>query len=398
MKSSRIHISERANWDLEVNAFTRALGERRARGLPVYDMVQSNTTRIGLKFDSVAILSALSNPAVLSYEPDARGIVSAREAVCSWYNERSLPVRIEQLMLTASSSESYSYLLMLVCNPGDRVLVPCPSYPLLDQLARLHNVYVDRYPLVADDDWRIDLQALRDAITPSTRAIVVVSPNNPTGSVLDEQEFALLDEIACDNGLVIICDEVFAEYVYRDVSDYVRCAALEARAPTFSLGGLSKSAALAQMKLGWIVAGGDLGADVMDRLEMIADTYLSVGAPVQHAVGAMLRTSGAVRGQIVERVWTNLAAFRRIIGRQCPVSMWPVCAGWYACLRVPTLMSDEAWCELLMRNEGVYVHPGSLYGFDRPGVLVVGLLAPTDVFVAGVTALRNVVMRVCSMG
>jgi hypothetical protein len=231
-------------------------------------------------------------------------------------------------------------LLTLLCDPGDSILVPAPSYPLFDQLARLQSVSIRRYPLVACDHWRVDEKGLRDAIGPSTRAVFVVSPNNPTGSYLHEDERRIIEEVAREHGLAVICDEVFAEYVWSDCPDRVRCAALGASVPTFSLGGLSKSAGMPQMKVGWIVLGGDPTGEVLARLEMIADTYLSVSAPVQHALEAMLEASDAVRRQISERVATNLAALHGILGPSSPVTVGPVDAGWYVCLRVPSVMSD----------------------------------------------------------
>lgn len=389
-----IQPSRRANWDLSPNAFTSAYQRRLADGLPLFDLVQSNPTTVGFDFDPRAVLRALADPACLRYEPSPLGIPIAREAVAAWYQQRGLRVDASQLILTASSSEAYTYLLTLLCDPGDSILVPAPSYPLFDQLARLQNVSIRRYPLVAVDQWRIDEQGLRDAIGPTCRAVFVVSPNNPTGSYLHEDERRVIEEVAREHGLAVICDEVFAEYVWSDSPDRVRCAALGASVPTFSLGGLSKSAGMPQMKVGWIVVGGEPTGEAIVRLEMIADTYLSVSAPVQHALGAMLEASDAVRRQIAARVGGNLAALGRILGHGSPVTVGPVHAGWYVCLRVPSVMSDESWCELLVERDGVVVHPGAFFGFDRPGTVVVGLIAPADVFVEGVERLNRRVRTV----
>lgn len=381
-----IRPSARAGWDLAPNAFAAACQRRVLDGLDLLDLAQSNPTTVGLDIAHPAALQALASEASRQYEPAPRGLRSTREAVAAWYRERDLVIDPNQLLLTASSSEAYGFLLKLLCDPGDSILVPAPSYPLFDQLARLECVTVARYPLMADDGWRIDEIALREAVRPGTRAIFLVSPNNPTGSFLHEEERRSVERVARDHGLAIVCDEVFAEYVWRDAPDRVRCAALDAGVPTFSLGGLSKSACLPQMKLGWIVMGGPSLGDTVQRLEMIADTYLSVSAPVQQAAGAMLAGAGLAREKLASRILGNLAALQRMLPGT-PVTASTVDAGWYACLRVPSVMTDEQWAESLARDDGVVVHPGSFFGFPRAGVLVVGLIAPADVFEEGIRRL-----------
>ena len=381
-----VHFSDRAGWDLSPNAFIRACRKRRASGLPILDLAQSNPTLIGLQYPKDRILAALGDPAALRYEPAPLGLQHARQLVASWYCDRGLPVGPEQIAITASSSEAYGYLLKLLCNPGDSILVPRPSYPLFDQLARLESVAILHYPLIADDGWRVDVDALRAAVQPGSRAIFLVSPNNPTGSFLHNSEREAIERVARDYGLALVCDEVFAEYVWQDTADRVRCAAVDASVPTFSLGGLSKSVGLPQMKAGWIVAGGPPNErrDAMERLEMIADTYLSVSAPVQHALAEMLAAAATMRGQIAERVCENIATLRRVCSRASMLSTSTVDAGWYAPLRVPAVMPDEAWAVRLVELDGVVLHPGTFFGFEREGTLVAGLIAPPDVFAEGI--------------
>lgn len=389
-----VRPSQRAGWDLSPNALTLACERRLHEGKDLIDLVQSNPTVVGLPAEHFSTFRVLGAPEVRVYEPSPRGLLSAREHVAAWYRSQGLAVDPSQLLLTSSSSEAYSFLLKLLCDSGDSILVPSPSYPLFDQLARLDCVSVDRYPLMAEDGWRIDFEALEDAIHSRTRAIFLVSPNNPTGSYLHEDERRTLEDLARRHGLALVCDEVFAEYIWKDTSDRVKCAALEAEVPTFSLGGLSKSACLPQMKLGWIIAGGPSWEEALTRLEMIADTYLSVSGPVQHAAGALLGMATELREALSCRIRDNLRVLEKSFCEDSPVRGCCVDAGWYGCLRVPAILSDEQWAELLVEEEGVLVHPGSFYGFSRAGVLVCGLIAPLDEFDVG---LRRIHQRIQAM-
>ncbi|MCL2825716.1 MAG: pyridoxal phosphate-dependent aminotransferase [Polyangiaceae bacterium] len=378
--------SRRANWDLSPNALTIAYTNRVRSGLDVLDLIQSNPTIVGINPIDQRVLDALANEACQKYEPTARGLPNAREAVASWYRRNGIAMHADQLLLTASSSESYAMLLKLLCDPGDSIVVPAPSYPLFDHLARLECVGVDRYPLMEDDGFRIDELALRESIGSTAKAIFLVSPNNPTGSFLHEQELRCVERVAKDYGLSLVCDEVFAEYIWKDSEDRVRCAAMDAAVPTFSLGGLSKSACMPQMKLGWIVMGGGVSDDTICRLEMIADTYLSVSTPIQHASAALLSCADVARRQMSERIRVNLAVLRDAVSGTS-MSLLDVHGGWYGCLRVPSVMTDEQWAVKLVEEDGVMVHPGSYFGFSRAGVLVVGLIAPCAEFAEGICRL-----------
>ncbi len=385
--------SERASWDLAPNAIVSACRSWQRSGRPLLDLTQSNPTVVGIEPPAGEILRALSQPGCLTYEPIPLGAPWVRERVARWYQQRGLPVRPERVVITASTSEAYAYVLKLLCNPGDTVAVPRPSYPLFDHLARLENVGLVHYPLIADDAWRIDVDALRAVVRPDTRAVFVVSPNNPTGTYLHADERHGIEELARERGLVIVCDEVFEEYVWRDRADRVRCAAVEAQVPTVSLGGLSKSAGMPQMKLGWMVWGGPepSWSALRGRLEMIADTYLSVSAPVQHALPTLLDVAPVVRDQLRRRVRDNLGCLRTVLDDRTAVSAGKVDAGWYALLRVPAIMSDEAWAARLAERQGVVVHPGGYYGLDGDGTLVAGLIAPPDLFREGIRRLEGLV-------
>lgn len=388
--------SLRASWDLTPNTFESALQRRRSDGLPLLDLIQSNPTTIGIVYPE--LLGTLSSPAALRYSPSPFGLSEARHAVARWYQRSGIDVDARRVVLTASSSEAYAYLLKLLCDPGDSILVPRPSYPLFDQLARLESVEVLRYPLVPDDGWRIDVEGLRSMLRPDTRAIFVVSPNNPTGSVLREDERRAIEQVAREHDLALVCDEVFAEYVWSPCEDRVSCAAIGATVPTFTLGGLSKSAGLPQMKLGWMIVGGPERAceDLMSRIEMIADTYLSVSAPVQVAAERMLEAAGSVRAQIAARIRGNLTFLEERLAADSPVTACAVDAGWYVPLRVPAVMTDEAWASLLVERDGVVVHPGSFFRFEREGTLIAGLIAPAGTFRAGIDAIERRISRMCA--
>jgi alanine-synthesizing transaminase len=364
-------LSLRSNFDLAPNALSVALARARAEGRIVLDLTESNPTHAGIPYDERAILEALSGRAALAYEPAPFGLPHARDAVA-----RELGVDPARVVLTASTSEAYSFLFKLLCDPGDEVLVPRPSYPLFDHLARLEGVAPSPYRLAYDGAWHVDLDSLRRrAARAWARAVVVVAPNNPTGSYLSRAELAAIAEL----GLPIVSDEVFARYPLREGAARATTAIDARGAPlVFSLGGLSKLAALPQMKLGWIVVGGDDATRVtqaLSRLEVIADAFLSVGAPVQHALPALLASRGVAEGAIVARTRRNLAALRAAVAGST-VTLLDVEGGWYATLRLPGTRTEEEWVRALLDADGVYVHPGHFFDFESEPHVVVSLLTP----------------------
>jgi len=315
-------------------------------------------------------------------------VLSAREQVCRYYRERNCELHPDQVVLTTSTSEAYSFLFRLLCDQGDEVLVGSPSYPLFDLLAGIQDVKLTPYPLFYDHGWHIDLHALESAVTARTRAVLVVHPNNPTGSLVSESERLALLKICGKRELALIADEVFFDFPHAG-STPESFSREQELALTFTLSGLSKIAALPQMKLAWLVASGpgELRKKAMERLEVIADTYLSVSVPMQHALAKLLEVGAGLRKQVRQRIAQNLAELDRQLSQQKTCQRLAVQAGWYAVLRVPAIASDEELAIRLLEAEGIVVHPGHFYDFAKEGYLVVSLIAPTDHFCQGVEKL-----------
>ena len=376
-----LRFASRIDVDLAPNPLAVLLAARRAAGGRILDLTAGNPTRAGFAYPEAEILAALASPAALRYEPDPGGLPAARAAISAYYAARGESVDAEDLLLTASTSESYALLFKLLAEPGDEILVPAPSYPLFEVLAALESVRLVRYPLAhaAGRGWRIQREALEAALSSRTRAVVVVHPNNPTGSYLKIEERTWLEALCAGRGLPLISDEVFL--------DYGRGAACEASfaatqgALAFALSGLSKLAGLPQMKLGWMaLAGPELARKrARERLEFIADAYLSVGAPVQHAAAALLGLRGVVQRQIRARIAANESLLRERCARVPDLRVLEREGGWYAVLELSESIDEEAFCVRLLEQHGVLVHPGFFFDFARSGVLVVSLLAqPAD--------------------
>ncbi len=380
-------FAKRTNWNLAPNRLSAALAAHRAAGKPLLDLTVSNPTECGFHYDGSTILQALSNPAALCYEPNPRGLESARRAVVSYYTERNDVVPIEDIFLTTSTSEAYSFVFRALCNPGDELLIPSPSYPLFDFLAEIQDVNLVRYPLLYDHGWQIDFHALEQAITPRTRGVIVVHPNNPTGHFTKPAEMSKLNSICAARELAIIADEVFLDFAL----DGNRAAsfAVNRDALTFTMSGLSKISGLPQMKAAWLVVSGPQPwkSEALARLEVIADTYLSVNAPVQLAMPVFLAQRHAFRDQLMSRVCNNLAELDRTLAGQTACTRLAVEGGWYAVLRVPATCSDEDLAIELLHTQGVYVHPGHFYDFLSDGYLVVSLIDSEMDFSRGLVGL-----------
>jgi alanine-synthesizing transaminase len=384
-------FAARTNWNLKTNRLSEALARHRAAGNPLLDLTASNPTTCGFHYDHGAILQALASPASLVYTPEPKGLESARRAVAAYYAERGDDVAqqdfIEYIILTTSTSEAYSFVFRTLCNPGDEILVPAPSYPLFDFLADIQDVKPVRYPLVYDYGWQIDFPALECAITPRTRAVIVVHPNNPTGHFCSAREAARLSEICSQRQMAVIADEVFLDFAL--VAEKPQSFAANTSSLTFTMSGLSKISGLPQMKFAWLVASGprELKSQALARLEVIADTYLSMNAPVQHAASALLAQRHGFQRQLMERVRQNLAEFDLQLTRQELCSRLEVQGGWYAVLRVPATRPDEDLAIALLETMNVYVHPGHFYDFPGDGHLVVSLITPQTDFRKGIEAL-----------
>jgi aspartate/methionine/tyrosine aminotransferase len=382
-------FSTRVPEDRRPNCLARALAAARARG-PIVDLTVSNPTRVGLQYPA-DLLAALSDRASLTYEPAPLGLRDAREAIAETYRRRGLSIDADRIVLTSSTSEAYSILFKLLCEPGHSdVLTPVPSYPLFDHLTRLDGVGQRRYRLEYHGPWTVDLAGVDAAWTPATRAVLAVSPNNPTGSVMNGADAEELAGRCADRRAALILDEVFVDYPLSRPFDEPRAFATPA-CLLCRLGGLSKSIGLPQVKLGWVALDGpdDLVAEARDRLELICDTYLSVSTPVQLAARSMLARGAAVRDQILGRLRANDAALRSIVTGTGGASVLPADGGWSAVLRVPATRPEDVLVTELLDRDSVAVHPGYFFDFPHEAFLIVSLLPEPDVFARGIHLLRD---------
>ena len=355
--------------------------------MPVADLTAANPTRCGFEYPD-DLLQALRNPRALDYDPQPRGLLAAREAVCAYYAEHGVVVGADQVVLTTSTSEAYSFLFRLLCDPGSEIVVPQPGYPLFDFLAVLDDVRMRSAPLVYDHGWQIEPEGFRRSVTPATRAIVLVHPNNPTGHFTKRWEAEELRRLCREFDLSLIVDEVFLDYE-RGANRDDRVASFASGVdgvPVFVVSGLSKIAGLPQMKAAWIVATGLERTAALDRLEVIADTFLSMNAPVQWALPAWLAGRREIERQIRSRVSANLAELDRHLAAQTMAGRLEVEGGWYAVMRIPAVQPDEVTVRELLER-GVWVHPGYFFGMPESGWLVVSLLAPEAEFSTGVGCL-----------
>ena len=384
-------FSDRTNWNLETNRLSEALALHRSTGRRVIDLAASNPTECGFEYDGAEILKSLASPLALAYEPDPKGMLAAREAVAAYYAARGERVATEDIVMMTSTSEAYSFVFRLLCNAGDELLIPSPSYPLFDYLAEIQDVKLVRYPLVYDHGWQIDFHALERAITARTRGVIVVHPNNPTGHFTGTADLANLNGICAARQMALIADEVFLDFGLggrRAASFAANVSAL-----TFAMSGLSKICGLPQMKIAWLITSGpaDLKAQALARLEVIADTYLSMSAPLQAAVPALLNERHGFQRQLMERVHANLAELDAQLAGQKSCSRLEVQGGWYAVLRVPATRSDEELALELLAKKDVYMHPGHFYDFPGDGYLVVSLITPKTEFSEGIAQLLSIV-------
>jgi alanine-synthesizing transaminase len=371
-------FSHRLPFHLARNRVAAAIAQRRDEELPILDLTESNPTRAGIEYPATEILAGFQNPQCLVYDPSSNGLSSARRQVAQLYG-----VSHDRVVLTASSSEAYSWLFKLLCDPGDEVLTPRPSYPLFEHLAALEAVQIRQYPLRYHDGWFIDFDPLEAAIHDRTRAIVVVNPNNPTGSYLKQGELDRLRSICRRHGLALISDEVFSDYEL--APDGLRSLTCVDDVLTFCLGGLSKMVGMPQMKLGWIVAGGppQMLSDALAGIDLIADNFLSVGTPVQFALPRLLGVREGVQSQIISRLRENLEFLRSAVASHDAFRLLDVEGGWYAILRVPRVRTEEEWT-LALLERGVLVQPGYFYDFEAEAYLVLSLLTRCEIFRPGV--------------
>jgi alanine-synthesizing transaminase len=380
-------FSKRTSWDAGETSYSAAVRELRASDRPSYDLTLANPTACGFHYDAHALLPPLTDAHALHYDPDPRGMRSAREAVARYYADHAAGIAPDHLLLTTSTSESYSYLFRLLCNPGDEVLVAQPGYPLFNFLADLDAVRLQAYPLFFDHGWWIDFAELELRITPRTRAVLVVHPNNPTGHWTAAAERALLEELCVRHGLALIVDEVFLDYPIENAPTRTFAAGPHP-ALTFVLSGMSKIAGLPQMKVAWIAVFGPEAPrrTALSRLEIVADTFLSMNTPMQLALPHWLAGRASIQRQILARVRTNLAALR---SHGHAIHTLPVQAGWNAVLSLPACVGEAGCAERLARRSGVITHPGSFYAMPEVQRLIVSLIVPPDVFSTGIIRLME---------
>lgn len=380
--------SQRLSWNLSSNSLSRLIQEKRLHGVPLLDLTISNPTQAFADYPHEAIRRAYGRVGDFTYEPDPFGDERSRRAIAGWYAKRGVSISPERLVLTASSSEAYALLFKLFCDPGDEILAPVPSYPLFEFLAQLECVHIVGYQLRYDGAWFIDFRNLRERISERTRAIVVVNPNNPTGSFLKKCERAELLELASERALPIICDEVFMDYSLEAREERVTTWIGSGSVLSFSLNGLSKSAGMPQMKLGWIAIGGspDEQTVARERLEILCDTYLSVSTPVQRSLPELLEIGHGIQQQILERTVRNLNLLDRLLEHSAAHRLHSE-GGWSAILRLPQTWTEDEWAAQLVEQQGVIVHPGFFFDMDSEPYAVVSLITPPDVFEEGIRRL-----------
>ncbi len=395
-------FASRTHWRLETNRLTQALEKLRQSGRDIFDLTASNPTDCGLAYPQEEILAALADPRALTYRPESKGLLEAREAVAGYYagrpgfetmphRQRTVAVDPERILLTSGTSEAYSHIFRLLCEAGDEVLVPAPSYPLFEFLADLADIHLVPYPLLYDHGWQIDFASLRAALTPRSRAVLVVHPNNPTGSFVKAGEAAELVEICAAREMAIVADEVFLDYTREAAATRAQTFALSNGALTFTMSGLSKVSLLPQMKLAWTVVSGpeSLVQTAVERLEVIADTYLSPSTPVQLALPKFLSLRQEMQAQLRERMIENLAFLDDGLRESELLSRLDREGGWYALLHVPITEPDDELCVEILEQCAVLVHPGHFFNFSKDGYLVVSLIVGGGEFREGVRRLLD---------
>lgn len=378
-----MNFSRRTSWHRQQNNLTTLYERLLSEGRPVSDLTISNPTKCGFDYSSV-VQQNISAPSLI-YNPDPRGLLSARQAVSRYYHEKIITVDPQNIFLTSGSSEGYSHIFKLLCNPGDTVLVPRPSYPLFDYLAELNDVHLTYYNLNYDGEWGIDVDTISSALNEShtpVRAIIFVNPHNPTGMFLKHNEYQSIKDIALRHDLALIVDEVFIDFPFRDDERRLCSIVDEKDLLIFTINGISKSFGLPQMKIGWIVVGGAAGmvAEAAARLEIICDTFLSVNIPIQTLMPALIEGAGVIRQQILGRIISNHNFLIDAVGNHHSCTVLGAEGGWYGILRVPSIKTDERWSLELLENKGIYVQPGYFFDFSVEGYLVVSLLSDPQTF------------------
>lgn len=387
------YFSTRTDWDLNLNELAQLINERKSQGLEILDLTESNPTRCGFEYPTEAITKALTQPENFIYNPSPKGQIHAREAVVSYYLEQGVVLDPEQIFLTSSTSEAYSLIFRLLCNPGDSVWVPSPSYPLFGFLADLNDIELQSYELMADQNWKIDFSSLEKIITNTTKAILLVNPNNPTSSYIQQEEMEKLIRLSQEKEWALISDEVFFDYSFASLK---KISLIKTNTVlTFTLNGLSKILGLPQMKLGWMVVNGpeNLKKEAIERLEVIADTYLSVNTPIQNALPQILPLRNQIQDQIKNRVQLNFRFLKEILSTHSQIEVLNMDGGWYAILKIQECDNEDEWTLQLLKEKGVLIHPGHFYNFLESGYFVISLLTPCQFFEEGIKRMSHFKVR-----
>jgi alanine-synthesizing transaminase len=374
-------FSSRTDWNTTPNRLSSAAAQKRLSGVSITDLTESNPTRCGFSYEESKILHALTEPSILSYNPEPRGLLRARIAVMKYYARRGISLTPEQIILTSSTSEAYSFLFKLFCNIGDEILVPQPSYPLFEYLSQLNDVTLRQYRLAYDGEWHIDFTSLHAQMSERTRAIVIVHPNNPTGSYLKHHELDQLCSIALKHNAVLIADEVFGSFALAPNSSIASTLTSLLPVPLFSLNGISKLLGLPQLKLSWIIvnAAQPYMVEALKRLDIIADTFLSVNTPSQIALDQLFLVSSTVEDQILDRLQTNYRLLQDSFAGT-NASVLRIEGGWYAIIQLPQKQSDDEWAESILMHKNILVQPGHFFDIEQKSCIVLSLLPVTDLF------------------
>lgn len=382
-------FSQRTSWNTQANPLINLVDSLRSRNILFLDLTVSNPTECCLEYPHQDILKPFSSKENLLYQPEAFGTVGARQILAQEYLKQGVSIDWNKIVLTSSSSESYSFLFRLLLNPGDHILLPKPSYPLLEILCQINDVLIDRYRLFYDGQWKIDLRNIEEMIGPKTKAIVLVHPNNPTGSYVTDQEREGINIICQKNNLAIICDEVFWDYSLQDTVP--ESFASNNSVLTFTLGGVSKSLGLPQMKISWITFSGP-PQDVqkaLERIEVIADTYLSVSSPSQNALSAWLSLKPFIQNQISKRIYNNYHRVLSFFEEENNIFPFHVQGGWYIVVRLSGKICEQDFTLFLLEKEHVFTYPGYFFDFDEGAHLVLSLLTPEKVLEQGISRISE---------
>jgi alanine-synthesizing transaminase len=386
-------FSKRFEYNIEENKLSRLLKEKKSAGVNVLDLTESNPTNAEFNYDEIGILNAIASPGSLKYNPDPKGLKSAREAVSQYYKEKNLGINEENIFLTSSTSEAYSFIFKLLSDPGDEILIPRPSYPLFSFIAEMESVIIKYYDLKYSDEnsWEIDFDSLKQEVTDKTKAIVLVNPNNPTGSFVNAKDINELSRICRKHNIAIICDEVFLDYTVEADRNHVFSLAGINYVPTFTLSGLSKICGLPQMKLSWIVVSGPRKEceEAMMRLEIISDTYLSVGTPVQLALSKLLSGKELIQTQIKKRIKNNFKFLKDLLKDNKHLKVLNTGGGWYSVLKTNPEIDEEAFTYGLLKEKDVYIHPGYFFDFNEEGIIILSLLTEEKKFCEGVKRIMD---------